>query len=190
MPDIHEKTIVIGGGDVSFDVARTLIRFQMEKYGHHHVVFIARKSEAYLAASDDEIKEGREEGVIYNLNASPQEIVLDDRGHILGVRVAACETVQKDGKIKTYTNTEDTCLIKGSQVYFAVGTSPDFDYLLEKLGSNLHVERNKLKVKDNGQIENYEYLFAGGDIVNGPDIISAIADGHRAAKGIDEYLKK
>ena len=47
MPDIHENVIVIGGGDVSFDVARTLVRLQNEKYGYNHVQFVARKSEEY-----------------------------------------------------------------------------------------------------------------------------------------------
>jgi len=190
MPDIHKKVVVIGGGDVSFDVARTLVRFQLEKYGEHHVTFIARKSEEYLAASDDEIEEGKEEGVIYNLNASPTEIIVDHNGLISGIKVSACETRSENGKIKTYTNHEETCIIEATQVFFAVGSDPDFDYLLERLGSNLHVDKNKLKVLENGQIENHEYLFAGGDIVNGPDIISAIADGHKAAKGIDEYLRK
>ncbi len=190
MPDIHKNVVVIGGGDVSFDVARTLVRFQLEKYGEHHVTFIARKSEEYLAASEDEIKEGKEEGVIYKLNASPNKILLDDQGHISGVEVSSCETINENGKLKTFTNHDETCTIEATQVYFAVGTDPDFDYLLEKLGSNLHVEKNKLRVKENGQIENYDYLFAGGDIVNGPDIISAIADGHKAAKGIDDYLRK
>lgn len=188
MPEVHEKAIVIGGGDVSFDVARTLVRLQQEKYGHHHVVFVARKSEEYLAASEEEIKEGKEEGVIYNLNASPTEIVLDDNQKIMGVKASACQTLVENGKIKTYTNHDECCILEGTQIFFAVGTEPNYDFLMERLGSNLHVEKNKLQVKENGQFKEFDYLFAGGDIVNGPDIITAIADGHRAAKGIDDYL--
>jgi glutamate synthase (NADPH/NADH) small chain len=188
MPDVHEDCIVIGGGDVSFDVARTLVRFQLEKYGKHHVEFIARKSENYLAASLEEIVEAREEEVSYNLNASPESIDLDSKGKIFGVTASKCETIEDNGKIKTLTLSGEQCCIKGTQVYFAVGTSPDYSFLLERLQGNLHVDKDKLQVKENGQFKNYDWLFAGGDIVNGPDIISAIADGHKAAKGIDAYL--
>lgn len=190
MPDIHEKVIVIGGGDVSFDVARTLVRFQNEKFGKSHVEFVARKSEEYLAASIEEIVEAREEGVLYNLNASPKEIQLDSQGNICGVTAEKCETIVVNGKIKTLTQAGEVCCINGTQVYFAVGTDPDYDFLLDRLGRSLHIDKNKLTVKPNGQFEQFEWLFAGGDIVNGPDIISAIADGHEAAKGIDEFLMK
>ncbi len=82
--------------------------------------FIARKCEEYLAASREEVIEAREEGVSYNLDNSPVEVIIDE----------------------------------------------------------------------NSQIEGNDRLFAGGDIVNGPDVITAIEDGHRAAKGIDEFLMK
>ncbi|MBN2793798.1 MAG: FAD-dependent oxidoreductase [Clostridia bacterium] len=190
MPEIHEKAIVIGGGDVSFDVARTLVRFQNEKFGKHHVAFIARKDEKNLAASLEEILEAREEGVIYNLNASPVQIDVDAENRICGVTVSKCETLEIEGRLRTISDPEQQCCIEGTQVYFAVGTDPDYDYLLEKLEGQLKIERNKLKIKENGQVEGIEWLFAGGDIVHGPDIISAIADGHEAARGIDAYLMK
>jgi glutamate synthase (NADPH/NADH) small chain len=188
MPEIHERAIVIGGGDVSFDVARTLVRFQLEKFGKHHVEFVARKDEKNLAASLDEIIEARQEGVIYNLNASPVKIDVDENNQIIGVTVSKCETFEVEGMLKTITDPDQTCCIEGSQVYFGVGTSPDFDYLTEKLGDQLKINRNKVVIKDNGQVEGVDWLFAGGDIVHGPDIISAIADGHEAARGIDDYL--
>jgi len=188
MPAIHRDCIVIGGGDVSFDVARTLVRLQNEKYGSHHVEFIARKSEDYLAASRDEVIEARAEDVIYNLNASPLAIDLDDQGNICGVTVDSCQTQLVDGRVKTTSQAGGSYQIKGSQVYFAIGSQPDYNFLYDRLGKSLHIEANKIKVKANGQVLGFDWLFAGGDIVNGPDIISAIADGHQAAKGIDDYL--
>lgn len=186
MPEVHENAIVIGGGDVSFDVARTLVRFQIEKYGKHHVEFIARKDEKYLAASLEEVKEAREEGVIYKLNASPLCIEVDG-DKIVGVTVAKCETSELNGKLKTITDESQTCCIEGSQVFFGVGTNPDYDYL-ESL--DIDTSDKRLAVNDQGQFKDQDWLFAGGDIIHGPDIISAIADGHESAKGIDDYLQK
>lgn len=190
MPDIHENAVVIGGGDVSFDVARTLVRLQNEKYGKHHVEFIARKDEKYLAASREEVVEARQEGVIYNLNASPVSIDLDENGNISSVACMKCETFETQGVLKTISDPDQICCICGTQVYFGVGSDPDYDFLVDKLGENLPLKRNKLQVKHNGQFAHYDWLFAGGDIIHGPDIISAIADGHEAARGIDEYLSK
>lgn len=188
MPDIHEKVIVIGGGDVSFDVARTLVRLQNEKYGKHHVEFIARKDEKYLAASREEVVEAKDEGVIYNLNASPVSIDLDEHGNIASVSAEKCETFEQDGFLKTISDPKQLCCICGTQVFFGVGSDPDYDFLKERIGE-LPLERKKLQVKHNGQFAHYDWLFAGGDIIHGPDIISAIADGHEAARGIDDYLK-
>jgi glutamate synthase (NADPH/NADH) small chain len=189
MPRVDEKAIVIGGGDVSFDVARTLIRFQNEKFGHHHVNFVARKDKEHLAASLEEIVEAEEEGIIYKLERSPSRIVTNEDNEIIGVEVTLCKTELVDGKAKTIA-LEKKEFIEGSQVFFAIGTDPDYDFLLERISRSLHIDKNKLVVKANGQFKDIDWLFAGGDIVNGPDIISAIADGHEAARGIDDYLSK
>ncbi len=196
LPDIHKNTIVIGGGDVSFDVARSLVRLQNDKFGSNNVQFIARKDEMHLAASLDEVIEARLEDVHYNLNSNPYEIVIDKvSGDIKGVKVYETTTViDTDGKVKTTVNKKKSRLIEGTQVYFAVGSTPDLNYLTQHfeqfLKEEIELDRAKIKVNEKGQVEGQPWLFAGGDIVNGPDIISAIADGHNAAKGIDDYLSQ
>jgi len=50
--------------------------------------------------------------------------------------------------------------------------------------------RGKIKADQYGQVEGLKWLFVGGDIMRGPDLISGVADGHRAAQGIDDYLYK
>ena len=52
----------------------------------------------------------------------------------------------------------------------------------------MDIQRGKVKTNDDGQVEGMPGLFAGGDIVHGMDIINGIADGHKAAIGIDKYL--
>lgn len=188
MPEFTEDVIVIGGGDVSFDVARTINRFQIEKSGKANVNFIARKPEEFLAASRDEVVEAKEEGVIYNLNRSPVAIMLDENNKISGVKVAHCTTALDENNRPKTVCSDETEIIKGTDVYMAVGNDPDFKYFTDEMMKDLDINRNKITVKSNGQIEGYPWLFAGGDIVHGPDIITAVADGHNAARGIDEYL--
>jgi len=188
MPEFHQDVIVIGGGDVSFDVARTLNRFQLMTNARAIVRFIARKPEEHLAASREEVVEAKEEGVIYHLDRSPTAVLVDDKGDIYGVEVAVCETVVDDrGRAKTVCS-EEKEIIRGTEVYMAVGNDPDFVYFPEEMMEALTIENNKIAINEKGQVEGFEWLFAGGDIVRGPDIISAVADGHQAAVGIDEYL--
>lgn len=191
MPEVHEKVIVIGGGDVSFDVARSLIRLQNEKYGVSHVSFVARKDELHLAASGEEIIEAKLEDLIFKLNTSPIEIITDRKsGGIKGLKVAITETqVDACGRVKTIVHKNKTCVIEGTQVYYAVGSAADYAYLTTYFGEKLELDHGKVSVLETGQVKDQPWLFAGGDIVHGPDVVSAIADGHRAAKGIDDYLR-
>ena len=191
MPEIAQSCAVIGGGDVSFDVARTLARLQSIKYGKIDVKFIARKDEANLAASLDEKIEAKEESVAYHLERSPMEIVVDPMTNsIKGVKVSICENyVDENGKAQTKCDENNTELLEATQVYFAVGSEPDLGYL-EKYMDQISVERNKIKIENGGQVKGLPWLFAGGDITKGPDIISAVNDGHKAADAIDKYLSE
>ncbi|BEP29436.1 FAD-dependent oxidoreductase [Helicovermis profundi] len=188
MPEFEDDLIVIGGGDVSFDVARSLLRLQTIKNGKTNIKFIARKPSQFLACDPEEFEEGTEEGLKFHLDRSPVEILIDDNNKIYGVKVARCTSVMTEsGKAKT-TCTDETEEIYAKEVFMSVGSDPDFEYFTDEIIDNLEISRNKIKVKEDGQVEGYPWLFAGGDITRGPDIITAVADGHKAAMGIDEYL--
>ena len=75
-------------------------------------------------------------------------------------------------------------------MFIAIGQSPDYEYLPKSLQSKLEINRGKIKANEQGQVENLDWLFVGGDIFRGPDLITGVADGHRAAKAIDSYLYK
>ncbi|MCJ7718031.1 MAG: FAD-dependent oxidoreductase [Anaerolineales bacterium] len=192
MPEIHEKVVVIGGGNVAFDVARSLVRLQNIKYGKSHVSLAALESEDILPADREEFEEGKEEGLRYYLGNGPQEIIIDEKSNkIKGVRVWKCVSLFDEQKrFSPKFNEKEETLIEGTQVYIAIGQMPDYNYLSEALQSKMEINRGKIKVQENGQVAGIPWLFAGGDIVHGPDIIHGIADGHNAAKGIDEYLMK
>lgn len=189
MPEITESAIVFGGGDVSFDVARTLIRLQKEKYGEAHVHFVARKPEEYLAASREEVVEGRQEGLEYHFELLPDEILFDENNHVKGMTACRCSTeCDEKGVLATCPIDGPLATLYATQFYLTVGSDPEFGYFPEDLRSNVPFKRGKIVVNQYGQVEGLPWLFAGGDIIGGEDVITAIANGHNAAKGIDAYL--
>jgi len=188
--DVAKSVVVIGGGDVAFDVARSATRLQMLKYGKSDVKLTSLENEDALPASMDELIEGGEEGIEFFCGNGPQE-VMQSKGKVTGLRLWKCLCVFDDaGKFNPEFDNECEQVIAGEQVYIAIGQSPDYDYIPESLSSKVTFERGKIKANEEGQVKDLPWLFVGGDIFRGPDLISGVADGHRAAKGIDNYLYK
>ncbi len=189
--DVKESIIVIGGGDVAFDVARSATRLQMLKYGKSDVKLTSLEDEDTLPASEDEVIEGAEENVEFLCGNGPQEIMLDKKGNVKGLRLYKCLCIfDEEGHFNPKFDEQCELIIEGQQVYVAIGQSPDYDYIPESLQDKVSIQRGKIKANEYGQVEDLDWLFVGGDILRGPDLISGVADGHRSAQGIDEYLYK
>jgi len=186
--NIKESIVVIGGGDVAFDVARSATRLQILKYGKSDVKLTSLENEDALPASMEELVEGSEEGIEFFCGNGPQE-VMHKNGKVTGLRLWKCLCVFDDsGRFNPEFDNDCEQIIDGKQVYIAIGQSPDYDYLPESLQEKIEITRGKIKASEDGQLENAPWLFVGGDIFRGPDLISGVADGHRAAKAIDSYL--
>lgn len=186
---IEPSVVVIGGGDVAFDVARSATRLQQIKYGKVDVKLTSLEDLEELPASEDELIEGSEEGIQFFCGNGPQEVMINKAGEMTGLRLWKCLCVfDEKGSFNPQFDKECEQIIEGSQLFLAVGQAPDYDYITEKVKSKLEIIRGKIKANEMGQIENVPWLFVGGDIFRGPDLISGVADGHRAAQGIDEYL--
>ena len=186
--NVKKSAVVVGGGDVAFDVARNLIRIQLQKYGKFDVKLTALETLDILPASDDEYIEGKEEGIKFHLGNGPQEVVIKN-GKITGLRVWKCTRVfNEEGRFSPEFDTEKATIIKAEQVFFSVGQAPDYTYLPEDLKEKMTIERGKIKSDKNGRVDGVDWLYIGGDIMRGPDIITGVADGHRAAVGIDTDL--
>ena len=186
--NVKESVLVVGGGDVAFEVARNCIRIQLQKYGKHDVTLTSLESLEILPGGDDEYLEGKEEGIQFNLGQGPQEIVVED-GEIKGLRVWKCTSVfDEEGNFSPKFNKEEETIIEAKQVFFSVGQAPDYSYLPERFQEKMTIERGKIKASKDGQVEGLDWLYVGGDVFRGPDIITAVSDGHRAAVAIDEYL--
>jgi glutamate synthase (NADPH/NADH) small chain len=188
--DVAESIVVIGGGDVAFDVARSATRLQMLKYGKSNVKLTSLENEDALPASMDELIEGGEEGIQFFCGNGPQE-VMQEKGKVTGLRLWKCLCIFDDaGKFNPEFDKECEQVIEGEQIYIAIGQAPDYTYLPEKIQEKLSFIRGKIEADEFGQVKDLPWLFVGGDIMRGPDLISGVADGHRAAQGIDNYLYK
>jgi glutamate synthase (NADPH/NADH) small chain len=187
--NIQPSVIVIGGGDVAFDVARSATRLQKLKYGKVDVKLTSLEDLEALPASEDELIEGSEEGIEFFCGNGPQEVMINQKGEMTGLRLWKCLCVfDETGRFNPQFDQDCEQVIPGSQLFLAVGQAPDYDYITDKVKSKLEIIRGKIKANELGQIEQVPWLFVGGDIFRGPDLISGVADGHRAAQGIDEYL--
>ena len=190
MPDIKDDVTVIGSGNVAFDVARTLVRMQNEKFGHVNVKMMALEQRDQIPADEEEVMEGAEEGIEMNLGCGPQKIDIDtETGSVTGIQGCACTRLFDDQhRFAPEFDYSSTICIASKQVYLAIGQMSDLSYVPDDVMEQIKMERGKVVVNEDGQIEGLPWLYAGGDIVHGMDIINGVADGHRAAVGIDKYL--
>ena len=188
--EVAEKVVVIGGGNVAMDIARTMARLQNKKYGKVQLILTSLETEDIMPADLEEIVESREENVVIEPGWGPKDIKIDG-DKIQGLNVVRCVSVfDKDGRFNPKFDTKDTNFFEADMVIEAIGQGMDIKYMSESLGDKLAMtERNRVKVGTFAQTS-VPWLFVGGDITGGTDAIQAIADGHRAAKGIDKYLIK
>ena len=192
MPDVKDDVTVIGSGNVAFDVARTLVRLQNEKFGHVNVKMMALEQRDQIPADEEEIEEGTEEGIVMNLGCGPQKIDIDaDSGVVTGIQGYVCTRLfDDDNRFNPQFDENSSVCIASKQVYLAIGQMPDFSYVPDEIMKQIKIERGKVKINEDNQVEGLPWLYAGGDIVRGMDIINGVADGHRAAVGIDKYLSE
>ena len=180
-----KRAIVVGGGNVAMDAARTALRLGAET----HIVY--RRSEAELPARVEEVHHAKEEGVIFDLLTNPVEILEDESGWVRAVRVIHMELGEPDasGRRRPVEIPGSEEEIPADTVIMALGTSPN--PLLASTTKGLDTNRRGCLIADekSGQTTR-EGVFAGGDAVIGAaTVILAMGAGKQAARGIDEYLK-
>ena len=179
-----QKVVVVGGGNVAMDAARTALRLGAEV----HIVY--RRSEAELPARVEEVHHAKEEGIIFDLLTNPTEILVDEKGWVKGMNVIKMELGEPDasGRRRPVEVAGSDYTIECDTVIMSLGTSPN--PLISSTTEGLDINRHKCIVADEctGQTSR-EGVFAGGDAVTGAaTVILAMEAGKAGAKGIHEYL--
>ena len=179
-----KKAVIVGGGNVAMDAARTALRLGAET----HIVY--RRSEEELPARREEVLHAKEEGIVFNLLTNPVEIHADENGWVKSIACLRMELGEPDesGRRRPVEIPGSEFEIECDAVIMSLGTSPN--PLIAATTEGLDINRRKCIVADdsNGQTSK-EGVFAGGDAVTGAaTVILAMGAGKAAAKGIDEYL--
>ena len=180
-----KKVVVVGGGNVAMDAARTALRLGAEV----HIVY--RRSEKELPARREEVHHAKEEGVIFDLLTNPVEIIPDENGWVKEVKCVRMELGEPDasGRRRPVVIEGSEFTMEADTVIMSLGTSPN--PLISSTTIGLDTNRRKCIIADeeNGQTSK-EGVFAGGDAVTGAaTVILAMGAGKAAAKGIDEFIK-
>jgi len=184
-PEIGDSVVVIGGGNVAMDAARTALRLGAES------TIIYRRREEDMPADEEEIHEAHAEKIEFITKAIPLKIEKSDNGKLRFYWNNA-EMIAKKGDSRP-----SPVAIKGDfqsrevdSVISAIGQGGDYTFLTPEFENKIKFKRGKVIIDDNCQTTDPK-IFAGGDIANPTaDAISAIADGHNAARGIDKFLNK
>ena len=185
--EVAEKIVVIGGGNVAMDITRTLARLQKQKYGKVQIITTSLETEDIMPADREEIVESREEGATINPGWGPVGIEIQD-GVLKGLNVVRCLSVfDESGRFSPRYDQEDTAFFEGDMVVESIGQGADLAYI-ESIKEGLKFTQRGRIETDKAYRSSLPWLFVGGDIIEGPDVIHAIANGHKAAKGIDKYL--
>jgi len=178
------KVVVLGGGNVAIDVARTTLRV-----GAQDVQIFYRRTKEEMPAWEKDIEEAIEEGIVINPLWAPKQII-HHGGTITGIEFMHSMTVfDEEGRSSLSVDEKVTQVVEAETIIISIGQAPDISFL----SKDSQLERalwGSLVVSENTLATNIPGVFAGGDFTTGPSIvINAIASGRRAALAIDKYLK-
>lgn len=184
-----KKVVVLGGGDTAMDCVRTSIR-----QGAHQVICAYRRDEANMPGSRKEVQNAREEGVEFQFNLQPLGIEVDPAGNACGVRVVQTKLGEPDanGRRSPEPIAGSEQVLEADAIIIAFGFQPSPPAWLQDYGIELDSKgRVKASEKSTYALQtNQDKIFAGGDMVLGSDlVVTAIAQGRKAAEGILDYLQ-
>lgn len=182
-----KQVVVLGGGDTAMDCVRTSIR-----QGATQVTCAYRRDEANMPGSKREVKNAREEGVEFQFNVQPISIEIDSAGQVTGVKMVKTELGEPDSKGR-----RSAVVIDGSEfvlpadaVVMAFGFKPHAMPWLSEHNIALDQQGRIIAPEQQGYQTSNPKIFAGGDAVRGSDlVVTAIAEGRKAAEGILDYLE-
>lgn len=203
--DVGSEVIVIGGGDVAMDAARTALRHTeyesargddadrsmvaaldaaraAARAGATRVTVISLESEEEMPASDFEIEEAEREGISFVHRRGPDRIITED-GSVTGLEtIGVLSVFDADGRFSPEYDRDDRLSYEADTVILAIGQAVDIDALGE---SGPDLTRQRTVEVDESLRTSIPNVWSGGDMAHGPrSLIDAIADGRKAAADI------
>jgi len=178
------NVVVIGGGNVAIDVARTSTRTNATT-----VNLFCLESAAEMPAQDEEVAEAKEENVRINNGWGPKRIVVEN-GKVTGVEFKKCLSVKdSDGRFNPQYDEEDVIIVPADKVLLSIGQSIEWGNMLD--GSKVELNRNNTVVADELTYATGESdIFVGGDVYTGPKFaIDAIAAGKEGADSLHRCVQ-
>ena len=184
-----KSIVVIGGGNVAMDIARSMARLQLQQYGEINVTLTALEDLDHFLADKTEIKESLEEHINILDSRGPQECMTDAKGRLTGLRSWRVKSIfDEQGRFAPQYDADDEQIHPGEMIIEAIGQMADVSLLGEELTERLEWNRGRIQIDQQGQTSE-SWLWSAGDMVNGPDVVHAVADGHRTAASIHEYIE-
>lgn len=180
-----KKCVVVGGGNVAMDAARSAKRLGAEV----HIVY--RRSLEELPARKEEVEHAMEEGIIFDLLCNPVKVLGDDSGWINGMECIRMELGEPDasGRRRPVEIPGSEFVIDCDCMIMSIGTSPN--PLIRSTTEGLEVNRKGCLIVDEAGKTSRDTIYAGGDAVTGAaTVISAMGAGKKAAASIYELLSK
>lgn len=177
------KTVVVGGGNVAIDVARTALRCKSEE-----VSMFCLESAETMPAAKDEVEEAKEEGIQVNNGWGPKEI-LTENGKVTGIVFKRCTAVlDAEGRFNPQYDENDTRTVPCENVLLSIGQSIVWGELLA--GTKVEFNRNGTAKADPVTFQTAEPdIFVGGDVYTGPRFaIDAIAAGKEGSVSIHRFV--
>jgi formate dehydrogenase (NADP+) beta subunit len=221
---IGKKVVVIGGGNVAIDVARSALRQQQKltlealsssllpdslnesemsvaikelmdvsraalRMGAREVHLVCLESREEMPAFGEEVEEGLQEGLKIHPSLGPKQFI-GKNGKLAGLETIRCTSVfDANHRFNPTFEAGSESIIPCDTAILAIGQTSDVSFLSPELGVEI-TRQGILKVDPETLSTTAPGIFAAGDIAFGPRlIISAVADGKRAAEGIDRYLR-
>ena len=178
------RVVVVGGGNVAMDAARTALRLGAD------TTIVYRRTEQELPSRREEVHHAKEEGINFMMLSNPVEILGDQKGWVRAVKCIRMELGEPDasGRRAPIPVPGSEFEIETDSVIMSLGTSPN--PLIAHTTSGLEVNRKGCIVADEVGTTSRDGVFAGGDAVTGAaTVILAMGAGRKAAAAIDEYIR-
>ena len=208
--DLGDKVVIVGGGDVAVDAARIVARLGEEVYdqlavgniltvmdvarhtlrlGTRDVHIVYRGTREEMRSSQEELDGALEEGTTLHPSLIPSRII-GSGGRVAGLETLATRSRYDNAGHRTLEPIPDSeSVIECNSIIMAIGQESDLGFIRPE--DEIAISKQGTIIADTDTLATTAPgIFAGGDVVYGPrTIIEAVADGHKAARAIDNYLK-